>query len=297
MNKIELDLREEDFLKKRLERGDLIFAGTKTLRTIRYNFLTGNAVFSSSDGLIYKFFGPMTLSERRNLEARIRILSEVDLDIIVKPIDMIVDTHKCFLFHKLTGITMEEKEKTISLDDLSRAWRRETEFFKALINTSLWLDRIHRTPQKIVLSDASFNNVLMEKSQDGLYTTPNFIDIDSASVKGYQSPWQPRNTSVYYDIIGKKYKPSENNDRLNYLLLFLYNIFDIYMGSIFDIKDSDFDEKAEKIRCLRSIRSIFLDLKAGKVPYIPYFYEFLVAEEGKHDSFNRTDSNFQYVRK
>ena len=90
-------------------------------------------------------------------------------------------------------------------------------------------------------------------------------------------------------MIGKKYVPSANNDRLNYLLQFLYNIFHIHFGIIFDIKDSDFDSRAERIRSLKSIRSIFLDLKKGKVPYIPYFYEFLIPSEGKSGTSECSD--------
>ncbi len=296
MNKIESNLREDDFLKRKLKRGDIISDGAKTFRTINYNFLTGNAVFDSyNDNLIYKFFGPMSPSDRRNLEARIRILAKVDLDVIVKPIDMIVDAEKHLFFHQLTGITTEKVKDAISLDDLSRAYGRDVEYFKALVNTSLGLDRIHRAPQKIILSDASFNNVLMKKSRDNLYTAPKFIDIDSANVKGHRTPWRPRETAKYYEMIGKKYVPSENNDRLNYLLLFLYKIFSIYAGTIFDIKDADFDKKAEIIRSLKSIRNIFIDLKNGKIPYIPYFYEFLVPGEGKYESYRHLNSSFSNI--
>ncbi len=290
MNKIVSNLNIADIAKRGLKDGDIIFDGAKRFRVIRYNFLTGNVVLDSyGEGLIYKFFGPMSHSQRQNLKARIKILSKAKLSSIVKPMDMIIDSRHPLFFPKLTGVTTKKIEDMISLDDLSRDWRRDVEYFRALVNTSSELERIHNAPQKIILSDANFNNVLLQKNWNGLYINPKFIDIDSAGVKGHKTPWRSRYIVSYYDVIGKKYVPSANNDRLNYLLQFLYNIFHIHFGIIFDIKDSDFDSRAERIRSLKSIRSIFLDLKKGKVPYIPYFYEFLIPSEGKSGTSECSD--------
>lgn len=231
MNKIVSSLNVADIAKRGLKDGDIVFDGAKRFRVIRYNFLTGNIVLDSyEEGLIYKFFGPMSHFQRQNLKARIKILSKAKLSSIVKPMDMIVDSRHPLFFPKLTGITTKKIQDMISLDDLSRDWRRDVEYFKALVSTSVELERLHNAPQKIILSDANFNNVLLQKSWNGLYISPKFIDIDSASVKGHKTPWKSRYIVSYYDVIGKKYIPL----RIMIDLIICYSFYIIFFISILE---------------------------------------------------------------
>lgn len=291
MNKIESSLSREYLLNRSLKCGDIVFDGPRALKTIHYNFLTGNAVFScKEEKLIYKFFGPMSSAEKRRLQKRIQVLSKMDMFDIVKPKDMIVGSQKFLFSQDVIGITLKELEDFISLQELSQIYGRGTEYFTALTKASMALERIHSTPQRIILSDASFNNVLMQRNISGRYTLPRFIDLDSASIKGRPTMWLSRDMRLYYDAIGKKFKSSANNDRLNYLFLFLFSLFGAYQETIFDIDNYDFDKKAEKIQSLKAIRKLFNDLKKGKVPYIPYLHEFLIAEEGAYKYEQEKDS-------
>ncbi len=228
----------------------------------------------SSGNLIYKFYGELSYIRELILKERLNILSNVNVPVLVKPIDMIVE--KRLFSRELKGISMEKVSDAISLYDLSKDKTRVFEYLLALINASIGLSNIHEVPENIVLSDGNFTNVLLQKNSNGMYINPRFIDIDSAKVMGLSTPQISYLGAIYYKVGGKNYIASKNNDRLVYMLYFLKSIFN---DIVYNVSDDEYDKMSEKISGLKDIRKVFLDLKKCKAAYVPYIYEFKEASD------------------
>lgn len=239
------------------------------LETLYFNSETGSKIFTYKDR-VYKFYGDISLINEFLLKLRLEILSSVDMPVLVSPDEMIVE--RDLFGNKLKGVVMEKIEDSVSLYELSKDVCYLVDYFISLINFSIGLSNIHNRKENIILSDANFTNVLIKKDDKGNYRIPRFIDVDSASIKRIPTNQQSYFGTLYYLVSGKKYKASKNNDRLVGMLCFLNSIFKI---DIYSISEYEYDRMSEIVTSLKEIRKLFLDLKNCKVPYVPYFYEFL----------------------
>lgn len=239
------------------------------LKTISINPDTGGRICIYKNK-VYKFYGSMGYIREILLKERLRILSSIDMEVLVSPREMIIE--KNLFSNILKGISMDRVEDAISLYDLSKDMRYIVDYFYSLVNASVWLYKVHNRKENIILSDANFTNILIKKDSNGNYRVPKFIDVDSASVGRIPTPQKSYLGALYYQVSSKRYYTSQNNDRLVYMIYFLQSIFN---KIIFDISEYDFDKMSEYIRSLKNIRDLFIRLKTCNILEIPYLYEFL----------------------
>lgn len=233
---------------------------------------------SSNKKVCYKKF---TIQERSYLMEKARkllFLSSIPpLEDAVLPQDIVYNSEK----NLLEGYLMDYYPNTPTMYKMSTFYDEKglRNFFMAVNLTSQALKRIHNRPEKIILGDASYQNLLILKDKTGVIMKSLCVDFDSATFGGldFVNISTSELLGQYFAWLGiKSYNQNQNTDRLTRLLYFLHAIF--YLDFL-DLPLYEYDAACELSRTLRNLRNVVLELKQLKsernIPYIPYMHEVL----------------------
>lgn len=211
------------------------------------------------DDTFYKIFVKLKGHRREMLNKKVERLNEFGyIENVLLPEKKIISRELGFC-----GFTTKYINNSSSLYTKNLS---STELFNILKETSITLKKIHE--HKIIVGDCNFGNILLDRDNNHY-----IIDTNSFKFDEFDSYVTPKITKDFYrKVKDELYLSSENNDRLTFLLEYLYRIFD---DTIYEIDDKTFDEKCEKVEELNKVKKLVKTIKKEDkgIPYIPYFHE------------------------
>lgn len=237
-----------------------------------------NIYVNENKGICYKRFKDKNLDYLKDKQMKLELLSNLkELEEAVLPLDEGYD-YKTDL---LDGYTMKFYEHAINMYELSKFTSvfELRKFFMAVLFSSRALKRIHERAEKIVIGDASYQNLIILTDPNGLIEKSLCIDFDSVEVGNIDCKYKSTSEllSSYFSSLGiLEYNQSQNTDRLTRLLYFLNSFFAL---NIKELPLYEYDKKCELSNTLKNLRSIITELKKvntpNEIPYIPYMHEVL----------------------
>lgn len=232
----------------------------------------GGYIFHSSDK-VYKIFQTNDRKIIFNKARKIEMLSLMrDYAHTFLPIEKIEDGP--FWNKSLKGYTTDYRSLGIRMDLLSLDLFRAEDYLKALINATKHLKETHDRSERIVLGDATFENIMVYPNEEGRYVDTKFIDFDSIQIGELESDAVSALLYDYFFVKGFSLDFSHvtpNMDRISYLLAFFYLIFGT---DIFNIKPREFDQLSEELNTLYRLRSTFYYLRqCSRIPEVPYLHQ------------------------
>lgn len=250
------------------------------LQPLKVSSRGGNIYYS--DEKIYKLFKTDDKGIIRNKKRKIEILSMMkDYVYASLPVDKIVDG---VVKRTLKGYTMNRDNRGlgISIDSLIKCPGFLEDYLFALKDASLHLKQTHERPEKIVLGDATFSNIVVYPNQDGKYVETVFVDFDSIQMGKLEADAISKMLRYYFYYKGFDFKYGKfyvAMDKISYLLHFFYSIFE---DDFFRISPYQYDEIAEQINTLYRLRSTFYLLRNCRgVPDVPYLHEVIDLKDSK----------------
>lgn len=215
--------------------------------------------------LAFKFFKNENLKILNNKEEKIDILSNLNIDNVVKPLVKVLDKNK------LCGYAM----KYIDANNLFMMTK-----FNKMYNDNVYLDifyiqieyiskllkEIHSSKYKLVVGDINSNNIIFDRE-----FLPYFIDVDSWQVGKLNNDGYAYFYAQYIFNRNMSFmKLNEDTDRLCLMLLSLIMPFE--NRCLDDISTDEFDEKCEDIEGLSALHDYFIMLKEEneRMPEVPY---------------------------
>lgn len=232
----------------------------------------GGYIFHSSDK-VYKLFRTNDKDIILNKKRKIEILSVMrDYAHAFLPIEKIEDGP--FWNRSLKGYTTDYRSLGIRMDILGVDSFRSEDYLRALIHASKHVKETHERSEKIVLGDATFENIMVYPDEKGNYTETKFIDFDSIQIGELKA--DAVSALLYYYFFMKGFsldfsRVTPDIDRISYLLSFFYLIFGT---DIFNIKPREFDQLSEELNTLYRLRSTFYYLRqCSRIPEVPYLHQ------------------------
>ena len=219
-------------------------------------YINGNECYKLLDGLY--------ISEKRQLLKKFYDMDGIKIDDVLFPKELIIDDGI------LAGYTMEYFSDSMNLYEFFTQERfvDVNDIFEATKKASLIVRKVHENG--IILQDFSFDNILINNSFD-----VKICDIDGCKYKGNESPFISMIMHNYYDVImGKRYTIDENFDNQSLLLSMLLAIYH-KMNSIID----DYDTLSDKIKTLKSIKSLVNSLLKNPNTKVPYLDEIICDDD------------------
>ena len=216
------------------------------------------------DGKCYKILDGLYSSEKRQLFKKFIEMDGIIIDDILSPKELIIDDGS------LVGYTMEYFSDSMNLYEFFTQERfvDVNDIFEATKKASLIVRKAHESG--IILQDFSFDNILINYSFD-----VKICDIDGCKYKGTESPFISMIMHNYYDVImGKRYTIDENFDNQSLLFSMLLAIYH-KMNSIID----DYDTLSDKIKTLKSIKSLVNSLLKNPNTKVPYLDELICDDD------------------
>ncbi len=178
------------------------------------------------------------------------------IDSIVVPDGRIVDSSFC-------GVREDY------IDGIDLAYTKEkysdNEILQMLLNISKDIKCIHESG--IIISDLNLANIRIDKNM-----CHHFMDVLSYSINKLPATTTTQIILDYLKRVGKKFKISENNDKLAFLLHTIQLLVD---KEFFEITDYEFEEKMERLNILRELKEIFYDLRKYYISDAPYLHELI----------------------
>lgn len=135
-----------------------------------------------------------------------------------------------------------------------------------LLNISKDLESIHQN-DGIILSDLNFFNIRIDESKKHY-----FLDVLSYSIDGIPSNRICTYVAEYLKSKRVKVKASINNDKISFLMETISLLMD---EDFFYITNYEFDRASEKIKWLKKLKDVYIDLKNHYVPEVPYLHELI----------------------
>lgn len=232
----------------------------------------GGNIFHSSDR-VYKLFRTNDKSIILNKKRKIEMLSVMrDYSHAFLPIEKIVNGP--FWNRSLKGYTTDYRSLGIRMDSLGMDPFRSEDYLRALIHASKHLKETHKRSEKIVLGDATFENIMVYPNEEGKYIETKFIDFDSIQIGELKSDAVSALLYYYFFIKGFSLDFSYltlDMDKISYLLFFFSLIFDT---DIFKIPAYEYDRLSEQLNTLYRLRPIFYYLRqCSGIPDVPYLHQ------------------------
>ena len=215
---------------------------------------------------IYKLFDDLSDSERRRKETKVELLGDgTQLPLTVMPKDKIVYG---FLNDRFEGYSMDYISDSTTLLKAFTRNKKIYLFIYLINNISKAIEKIHKDPRNIVISDLHAKNFILDKNFN-----PYIVDIESAKIDGIKNDTISlslhnylSNRNLYTNI-----ETTPNTDRLCLLMMSLNIIF----GKDIDkISQYEYEEKAEQLATLRNMKELVLEIKkSSNIPEVPYIHE------------------------
>lgn len=218
------------------------------------------------DNLCIKILDKLYPEEKKLLLKKVSEMDDISIENVLLPKSIIIENGK------LKGYIMDNFKNSISLNDYFRTYRYVNckELFNAIKKASIILKKIHKTD--IICQDISFDNILIDK-----YGNIKYCDIvDSCTYKNYNSPFRSLLLNEFITNYRKEkyYIPSQNMDRVSFMLSFYYLI---YLKELQKLSKKQYHSLSDNINTLeitRKYANILVD-KKSKIPEIPYMDELI----------------------
>ena len=224
-----------------------------------------STVFVDGDNC-YKILDDLTFSEKIDLYYKFQAMEKdnVEVDGIIFPKILIKDSRF------LKGYIMNTFPNSINLYDYFTQ-DRYVDVYNILMATkkaSLIVRKAHE--KGIILQDFSFDNILINDNFD-----IKICDIDGCKYKRKMSPFISMIMHNYYNVFMRRpYTVDENFDNQSLLLSMLLAI---YHNMIFNMED--YDELSDKIKTLKSIRTLVNSLLNDSNTKVPYLDEIICDDD------------------
>lgn len=198
-------------------------------------------------------------------ELKVNMLEGYDLKNVILP------KGKIKINKKFRGFFTDYIKKSYPLYNFKYINNSITDFLNIIKNSSITLRNIHES--EIIVSDLSFDNIIFD-----LNGNHYFIDIDSCALNNVASDRIPLITSDYMNYRNCSYEIDYNFDRLS---IILYTYFSFFEKEIQNVSEKEYDEVSEKIKTLKNMKFIFLELKKRykDLPEFPYIDELIEKEQ------------------
>lgn len=229
-------------------------------------------------GICYKKFKDKNSDYLKDKQMKLELLSNIkELEEAVLPIDVGHDYENDLL----DGYTMKFYEYAINMYELSKFTNVNElrKFFMAVLFSSRALKRIHERTEKIVIGDASYQNLLILTNPNGIIEKSLCIDFDSVEIGNIDCKYKSTSEllSSYFSSLGIWiYNQTQNTDRLTRLLYFLNSFFAL---DLLELPLYEYDRKCELSNTLKNLRNTVIELKKvdnqNNIPNIPYMHEVL----------------------
>ena len=217
---------------------------------------------------VYKLFDDLTDSERRRKETKVELLGDGNpLPIIIMPQDKIVYG---FLNDRFEGYSMDYISDS---NTLLKAFtgNKKIHLFLYLINIiSQSIEKIHKDPRNIVISDLHAKNIILDKNFN-----PHIVDIESAKVDGIKNDAIALSLHNYLSNrnLSTNIETTPNTDRLCLLMMTLNILFEKHIDKI---SQYEYDEKSEQLATLKNMRELIIEIqKSSAIPEVPYIHELI----------------------
>ncbi len=213
----------------------------------------------------YKIYTKMPSYIIKRKELKINMLDGYDIENVILP------KGKLKLNSKFKGIYSDYIKNSHSLYDFKKQNNKLSDYLKIINECTTTLKNIHEN--EIVVLDLSFDNIIFDKNYKHY-----FIDFESCSLNNVVGDKIPLLTQDYIKYRQCDYEVDYNFDRLSMLLCFIFSIF---YKEIFEIDEYEYDKLSEKIKTLKNMKKIFVELKKRykDLPYIPYMDELIEKDE------------------
>lgn len=252
---------------------------TMDLQQLKVRSCGGNIYYT--DDKIYKLFKTDDRFVIMNKRCKIEILHRLrDYAYAFLPTQRIVDGP--LWSRTLKGYVMDRRENGVILSELSTNPDYFDDYLFALLDASLHLKITHERPEKIILGDANFDNIMVYPDRCGKYTDTMFVDFDSVQICGLEAEAVSVLLKEYFYykgfpiIYGRFYK---SMDKISHLLHFFYSIFS---EDIFKVSSYKYDELSEILNTLYRLRPTFYLLRTCRgVPDVPYLHEVIDVKDVK----------------
>ncbi len=224
---------------------------------------TKSSVYIDKDKC-YKILDGLYISEKMRLLEKLIDMDGIIIDDILSPKELIIGDDR------LVGYTMDYFQNSMNLYDFFTQERfvDVNDIFLATKKASLILRKAHE--KEIILQDFSFDNILSNNNLD-----IKICDIDGCKYKRRKSPFISMIMHNYYDVFMRRpYTVDENFDNQSLLLSMLLAI---YHNMIFNMED--YDELSDKIKTLKSIRTLVNSLLKDSNTKVPYLDEIICDDD------------------
>ena len=218
--------------------------------------------------LLYKVFKNMPRYKLERKQRKIELLGEGEpLPITVMPQIEYLDND---LFR---AFAMEYLKNCIPLFDIKNRSKFIQDFFKIIFKVSESVETIHQDPRNIVIGDLNFDNIIIDSQLN-----PHITDVDSFKIDGIPNDTIP---AIFDDYLKQKgiaiINNEQNDDRMCLILSTLYMLF---KQNIMQVPMYEYDKTAEKLKSLRNMREIVLEIKKSPIiPEVPYLHELIFPED------------------
>lgn len=230
-----------------------------------------------NNGELIKIFKGLSEHERTQLFKKYEDMRDIIIDGVIKPDKYIVKTYFRYGKEKFDflGYTMPKFENSSNVNNhfYYVDSYKCSDLFKVLKKASIILKEIHEN--NIIFQDFSFFNILFDKND---YNNVKIIDMDSCCYNKNGTAFVSYDLKYYYEnILGERFIPAtKNNDKLSMILSLSILLFS---KEIDEISNSDYEEKARKIKTLENLKEYYLALRDGKIDLcsgeIPYLHELI----------------------
>lgn len=198
-------------------------------------------------------------------ELKINMLDGYTLDNVILP------KGKIKINKKFKGLFTDYIKKSYPLYNFKYVNNNIIDFLNIVKNSSITLRNIHES--EIIVSDLSFDNIIFDSNGNHY-----FIDFDSCSLNNVASDRIPFLTSDYLNFRNCDYEIDYNFDRLSIILCTYFSLFE---KEIQDVNEKEYDALSEKIKTLKNMKFLFVELKKRykELPELPYIDEFIEKEQ------------------
>lgn len=228
--------------------------------------------------ICYKRFKDNDIKYLKDKERKIEFLSEMkNFEDAVLPLELGYNYES----NRIDGYTMQYYKDAINMFELSLITNINElrKYYMAVHSSSLALKRIHDRQERIILGDASYDNIIVTFHPFGMIEKTFCVDFDSVQISSVDCEFKVTSkllANFYSDLGIKKYEHNQNTDRLTRLLYFLRTFFAL---DLFELPLYEYDKKCELSNTLKNLRNTIIELKKlmddKKLPYIPYMHEVL----------------------
>ena len=214
----------------------------------------------------YKIFTDMFDDEKKIIYKKFKEMEGMKIEGVLLPKELIMKDNL------LVGYTMDYFSDSIDLYDYFTKDRYQdiNEILKTTKRVSKMFKKIHSLGIK--LQDVSYDNILIDKKGK-----IRICDIDSCSYKNYEGSYISMVSHLFYSTC-KKEAPviDESFDNASLLLSMLLTI---YHKMIFEMKNSEYEKMAKKVKTLENLKYLINKLYLEFKPSIPYLDEYICDED------------------